>query len=54
MTELDVTRENFQKLGVIYPAVEWRITMTGKAGAGHLQASLMVLLVAFVSSVLYN
>lgn len=53
MSELDVTRENFQKFGVIYPAVEWRITMTGKAGAGHIQVSLMMLLVAFVFS-LYN
>lgn len=53
MTEFDVARENFQKLGLIYPAVEWRITMTGKAGAGHLQVSLMMLLVAFVIS-LYN
>lgn len=54
MTEVQVTRENFQKLGVIYPAVEWRITMTGKAsGAGYLQVSMIMLLVAFVIS-LYN
>lgn len=54
--EYEAAEEYFKKLKYIYPAIEWRITLNGKAsdGASQAQLSIIVLAFSFLLSVLWK